>query len=191
VAEESQDAVTSQWLIRNGSGQELKPQDYLAAFSQFVKDNPTHIEAISILLDRPSDWSTIALKELRLKLARTPQRFSEDLLQKAHAVAYRKALVDIISMVKHAAEEKQPLLTAQERVDRAIAKLTAGKTFTADQQKWLDRIRQHLVVNLTVDREDFDAMPIFADFGGWARADQSFEGKLCEFLNEVNAAIAA
>jgi type I restriction enzyme R subunit len=191
VAEESQDAVKSEWMIRDGTGQELKPQDYLAAFSQFVKDNPAHIEAISILIQRPRDWSTAALKELREKLKQTPQRFSEDLLQKAHAVAYSKALVDIISMVKHAAEEKQPLLTAKERVERAIANLTTGKTFTPDQQKWLDRIRQHLVVNLTIEKDDFDYLPIFADFGGWARADKDFDGRLAPLIWEINAAVAA
>ena len=191
VAEESQDAVSSQWMIRDASGQELKPQDYLGAFSQFVKDNPAQIEAISILLARPRDWSTVALKELREKLKQTPQRFSEELLQKAHAIANHKALVDIISMVKHAAEEKQPLLTAQGRVDRAIEKLTAGKAFTPEQQKWLDRIRQHLVVNLTIERGDFDYLPIFADFGGWARADRDFGGRLATVITEINAAVAA
>src|SRR5439155_13356298 len=35
VAEESQDTVTSEWLVRDGTGKELKPADYLAAFSAF------------------------------------------------------------------------------------------------------------------------------------------------------------
>ena len=37
-------------------------------------------------------------------LAATPQRFTLDNLEKAHAVHYHKNLVDIISMVKHAAQ---------------------------------------------------------------------------------------
>ncbi len=49
-------------------------------------------------------------------------------------------------MVKHAAKEEEPLLTAAERVERAFAKITAGQQFTEEQQKWLDRIRAHLVV---------------------------------------------
>jgi len=43
---------------------------------------------------------------------------------------YHKALVDIISMIKHAAKEGEPLLTAEERVERAFAKVVTGKTFT-------------------------------------------------------------
>ena len=53
-----------------------------------------------------------------------------------------KALADIISMVKHAAN-KGELQTAQERVDGALERLTLGRELTPDQQLWLERIRQH------------------------------------------------
>ena len=82
VAYETVDTVTSQWLVRNGAGQEYKPEDYLAAFSRFVKENPAQIEAIQILLDRPQDWGTQPLSELRQKLAATTQRFTLDNLAK-------------------------------------------------------------------------------------------------------------
>ena len=52
-----------------------------------------------------------------------------------------RGLVEIISMVKHAANAEQPLYTAEERVQRAFAKVTAGREFNVDQQQWLDRIR--------------------------------------------------
>ena len=94
-------------------------------------------------------------------------------------------------MVKHAAREQEPLLTAEERVTRAFDKLTSGKTFTPAQQAWLDRIRAHLVENLSIDREDFDELPVFARHGGWTKADQDFGGKLVQFLKDINAAIAA
>jgi type I restriction enzyme R subunit len=50
------------------------------------------VEAIGILLNRPKKWSTTALKELKAKLATTPERFTVDLLQKAHRIQYQKAL---------------------------------------------------------------------------------------------------
>ena len=108
IALETQDQVSSEWLVRGADGKEYKPDDYLAAFATFVEENPAHIEAIRILLDRPQGWSTNALAELRTKLAATPQRFSERNLQKAHEMRYHKALVDIISMVKHAARKRNP-----------------------------------------------------------------------------------
>lgn len=187
----TQDTVTSSWVVRDASGKEVKPADYLAQFSQFVKENPEKIAAIGILLDRPQEWGTDALSELKQKLETTPQRFTPENLQRAYSVQYRKALVDIISMVKHAAREGEELLTAEERVARAFEKVTAGKTFTPEQQVWLDRIRAHLTANLSIDKEDFDMIPVFADHGGWKPADRIFEHNLAGLLKEFNEAVAA
>lgn len=191
VALGTQDIVTTEWLLRDGEGRELKPADYLAMFAQFVRDNPTHIEAIRILLDRPRDWGTQALTELRTKLSQTRERFTPDMLQKAHEVHYRKALVDIISMVKHAADEGHPLLTAEERVARAFDQLTVGRTFTVAQQAWLNRIRDHLIANLSIECEDFDDLPVFTRHGGWAAANREFDNCLHSLLQHLNAAVAA
>ena len=63
------DEVSSEVMIRRGSRYQ-KPEDYLDAFARFVRENPEQIEAISILLERPRDWKTEALDELRQKLRR-------------------------------------------------------------------------------------------------------------------------
>ncbi len=166
---ENEDLVTSEYLIRDGKGQEHKPEDYLELFAKFVKDNPAHIEAVRILLERPADWSTEALKELKQKLITAPERFTIEVLQTAHKLKYDKALVDIISMVKHAASTQNPLLTAAERAARAIEVISAGRTFTEAQQKWLSRIESHLAENLSIEQDDFDYIPVLSDPGGWAR----------------------
>ncbi len=191
VAPEAEDSVTSEWRVKGLDGKEYKPADYIVAFAQFVRDNPAHIEAIGVLLSRPRQWSTETLKELRDKLAATPQRFTVNNLQKAHELHYHKALADIISMVKHAAREDEPLYTAQERVQRAMMKITAGQSFSVAQQDWLDRIRSHLVENLSIEREDFDTLPVFERHGGWTRANRDFSGKLTDLIQKFNEAIAA
>ena len=38
-AERTEDDVSSEWLIRDGDGQEYKPEDYLEAFAAFVREN--------------------------------------------------------------------------------------------------------------------------------------------------------
>ena len=190
-AYEVEDDVSSAWLVRDLAGVEYKPDDYLAVFAHFVKENPSDIEAIEILLERPQRWSTQALTELRQKLSASPQRFTDDNLQKAHKLRYNKALVDIISMIKHAAREQEPLYTAEERVDRALANVTAGKQFNDEQNKWLQRIREHMIANLSIDQEDFEVVPIFSHYGGWGRANQIFNHQLNEILKNLNEAIAA
>jgi type I restriction enzyme R subunit len=191
VAHETQDTVSSTWLVRGLDGKEYKPEDYLAAFSRFIKDNPAHVEAIEILLERPNGWGTDALTELRQKLSATTERFTQDNLEKAHRLRYDKALVDIISMVKHAAREDAPLFTASERVARAFETVTRGKQFSDEQRHWLDRISDHLVVNLSIDKEDFEVIQVFTRFGGWGKANRTFNNQLGTILQELNEAIAA
>ncbi|MFO0911493.1 MAG: type I restriction-modification enzyme R subunit C-terminal domain-containing protein [Pirellulales bacterium] len=188
---ENQDSVSSAYLIRDGQGREHKPEDYLELFARFIRENPAHIEAVQILLQRPREWNTDALKELRQKLMIAPERFTEDALQKAHRLKYDKALVDIISMVKHAASEVSPLLTAAERAAQAVAKVSAGRTFTAEQRQWLQRIEDHLAENLSIDQEDFDIIPTLEGAGGWGKANRVFDGQLATILRQLNEAIAA
>jgi type I restriction enzyme R subunit len=187
---EHQDIVSSTYLVRNGLGREHKPEDYLQLFARFVRENSVHIEAIRILLERPADWTTDALKELSQKLRTAPERFTIETLQKVHQLHYHKALIDIISMVKHAASAEHPLLTAEERANKAVAKISAGKSFAEEQQQWLNRIRDHLVANLSIDRTDFDTIPIFELAGGWRKANNVFDGKLIELIKTLNEALA-
>jgi type I restriction enzyme R subunit len=183
--------VGSQWIIRDRAGEEYRPEDYLTAFARFVKENEKKVEAIAILLSRPQDWRTDALNELRQKLASAREHFTAENLEKAHAARYGKSLVDIISMVKHAAREQEPLLTAAERVERAVSIISAGQAFTPEQQGWLDCVREHLVANLTIEPEDFNVLPIFTRVGGWARANRAFNERLDHLLHKINAAMAA
>jgi type I restriction enzyme R subunit len=191
-AYEQTDNVSSILMFRDIAGSEYKPEDYLKAFSTFVRENEVQIDAIRVLLDRPRDWSATALNELRQKLAGSRYNFTPAKLQKAHEVRYKKALVDVISMVKHAAKEDEPLLTAAERVERAFEKVTAGQAFTADQQKWLDRIRQVMLTNLSIDREDFEYQDALSAPGGWGAAKKHFGEKLlADLIHRLNETIAA
>jgi len=191
IAYETEDEVSSEWLVRGADGKEYKPEDYLLAFVRFVDENSDKIDAIKILLDKPAEWSVSALVELRKQLQHAPEGFKVDLLQKVHQLTYGKALIDIISMVKHAASEAQPLLTAEERVSHAMETVTAAIVLTDEQKLWLDRIRVHLVENLSIEKSDFDFLPVFSHHGGWTPANKAFENHLNDIIQKINEAIAA
>lgn len=191
VAHTVTDTVESGWLIRGGDGKEYKPEDYLQAFERFVRENGRHIQALQILLSRPQEWSTEALKDLRETLTKAPERFTEANLRKAFEAKHHKALIDIISMVKRAAIDGSPLLTADERVTAAVAAVAADRVLNEDQARWLEYIRQHLIQNLTIDRDDFEHVPVLANRGGWRKADLVFEGQLPELLASLNKELVA
>ncbi|MCL5027425.1 MAG: hypothetical protein M1480_00240 [Bacteroidetes bacterium] len=167
-----------------------KPVDYLDSFSKFVKDNPDQILAIKILLEKPKDWNPEALNELRGKLKKN--KFTEKDLQRAHKLVYNKSLADIISMVKHAAVDQLPILTAAERVKNAVTKVTEGQNFTYEQMNWIALIEQHLIQNLSIDETDFQNAPAFIQIGGIGKARKLFgKEQLKQLIEEFNYNIAA
>ena len=125
------------------------------------------------------------MSELRHKLESRPEGFTEQKLRQA----YHHELADIISLVKHAGEG-DPLLTAEERVDRALVKVISGLPLTSDQQKWLELIRAHLIKNLAIERSDFELITFTREGANWGRVNRDFAGRLDVWLAEINQAIA-
>ncbi|MCF6174661.1 MAG: DEAD/DEAH box helicase family protein [Victivallaceae bacterium] len=166
-----------------------KPEDYLESFEKFVKDNPEQIEAIEILLSKPNSWNTAALDELRDKLRKND--FSEKDLQRGHELVHRKPLAAIISMIKYASDKHLPILTAPERVEAAIAKITENHDFNDEQLNWIAFIKEHLIENLAINEDDFSIMPIFERHGGLGKAKTIFGDDFKTLIDELNEALAA
>ena len=113
-----------------------------------------------------------------------------DWLTRKHRLASHKALADAISIAKHAATAQSPVLTAEERVNRAMEALAAKHKFTTDQLQWLSLVREQLIKNLTIDEDDFDNTPLLQGRGGVAKAKRVF-GELNLLVAQLNEAIAA
>lgn len=189
IGYEIQDVVHSDLLFEASGKSALKPEDYLLEFAKFIKEKEKEIEAISILLSRPKSWNTKALNEL--KKALKENSFGEQTLLKAHKIVYHKELVDIISMVKHAAKDSEPLLTPEERVNQAILKVTKGRRLNTEQEKWMGYIKEHLKQNMTIDENDLQEVPAFIDHGGLAKFKRVFPDNYGEIIKEINSAVAA
>ncbi|QOR76334.1 MAG: DEAD/DEAH box helicase family protein [Thermoflavifilum sp.] len=188
IAYDTMDSVVSEPVFKYNE-KELKPVDYLTAFSEFIQNNKEKIEALSILFSNPRKWNTKALNEIREILKK--HSFNEEQLRKAYELSGHKSMVDIISMIKNADDRTNPLLTAEERVDRAIEALKREHTFTAEQLEWLNYIRQHLVVNLAIEKDNFDLVPVLERHGGLAKARKIFGNDLDQIIEEINYKLVA
>lgn len=189
VAESAEDKVYSEIIFRVKDGTELKPIDYLKLFEKFIKENPEHIEAIEILLNRPKDFSTETLKELRQKLSIKPDNLVDKFSEKNLKRAYKNDLIDTISIIRHAAKGEE-LLTVDTRINKAMEKIKQNKSFTKEQEKWLDFISSHLKENLLLQKDDFDILPIFTRQGSsFDRLNKIFEGKLDKLIRDINEAV--
>ena len=189
-ADTAEDYVISKIIFRSKDGRELGPQDYIQEFEKFVKENPVHMEALEILLNRPKDFDASQLKDLRNTLVRQPDDLVDKFTEKNLRRAYNKELADIISIIRHASTGRE-LLTTEQRVNKALMKVKSDRAFTEEQEKWLALIRTHLIENLLMEKEDVDFLPIFTREGtSWGKLDKVFGGELETIIHEINLAIA-
>ena len=85
---------------------------------------------------------------------------------------------------------QEPVLTAEERVNRAMNNLAAKHKFTTEQLQWLSLVREQLIKNLTIDEEDFDNTPLLQGRGGAAKARRVFES-LSGLIANLNESVAS
>ena len=98
----------------------------------------------------------------------------------------------MIALVRHAIDPKTPLspvgLTVEVRYQTwLVGQAVAGVSFTPEQRKWLDSIKDHIATSLAIDQEEVP----FNQIGGLGRAYELFGEKLAKLLLELNDALAA
>jgi type I restriction enzyme R subunit len=207
------DEQTPDKLIRAGfDAQALeKAKSMLTSFRQFIEDNKDEIEALKVLYSQPyrAGLKFRHVKELASKLNQPPfyvdPNYPETLgrLWQAYELVEPKKvrgkggkqLVDVIALVRHAIDPSTPLapvgVTVEERYEQWMAeKQAAGITFTADQRKWLDAIKDHIASSLNIEQDDLENLP-FNGIGGLGRAYELFGDKLAAILDELNMRLAA
>ncbi len=207
------DEQTPDQLLRAGFDAEAleKARSMLTSFRQFIEDNRDEIEALQVLYSVPwrAGLKFRHVKELATKLNQPPffvdPNRPESLrrLWQAFEVVEPdkvrgkggKQLVDVIAMVRHAIDPNTPLspvgITVEERYQQWMSEQqTAGVTFTADQRKWLDAIKDHIAASLNIEQEDLEEVP-FNSIGGLGRAYELFGDQLSSILDELNMRLAA
>ena len=169
--------------VERGYGNAQKPEDYLDSFKAFLRDNLNQIPALVVVTQRPRDLTRAQLKELRLLL--DAAGYSETTLQAAwQDMTNEDIAASIIGFIRQAALG-DALVSYEQRVDRAIAKILALRAWTPPQRKWLERIAKQLKVETIVDKEALDRGE-FKTQGGFTRINKVFEGQLEAILAEIN-----
>jgi type I restriction enzyme R subunit len=201
------DEVTKDVLVTAGhsAAAKEKARTILSNFRQFIEDNKDEIEALKILYSRPhrAGLRYRQVKELAEAIKRPPVAAPLDRLWLAYEAVEPekvkgrggKQLVDIVALVRHALDPNSPLvpvgMTVEERYQQWLAQQAqAGVTFTADQRKWLDAIKDHIASSLRIEPDDFDEIP-FSKYGGLGRAYELFGEGLNGILEELNERLAA
>lgn len=165
-------------------GQAQSSQDYLKEFTAFVRNNVNEIAALTIITTRPADLTREQLKQLRLILDRNG--FTEPKLSSAVSqLTNQEITADIISLVRRYSLGS-PLLSHEERVQRAFDKLKQGRTFNKLQLGWLDKIQAYLSKEALIQPETFNEDPRFRQEGGFRRFDKALGGQLEAIIHDLN-----
>lgn len=203
------DEVTQDALLHVGYDEVAKDKarTVRADFRKFIEDNQDEIEALQILYSRPyrSRLQYRHVKELAAAIERPPLGIHDPqkrLWQLYEAIEPEKvkgkggsSLVDLIALVRHAIQPEEDLVPVAETVEQRYTEWIAeqestGTSFTEDQRRWLDAIRDHIANSLSIDPDDFEYAP-FSQLGGLGKAHQLFGEDLQKILDELNERLAA
>jgi type I restriction enzyme R subunit len=183
---EHADALKS---AERGYGNALKPDDYLKAFGDFVRDSGNRIPALTAVLTRPRELTRKQLKELRLALDLAG--FPESSLHTAYRETTNQDIAaGVIGYIRQAALG-DALIPYEQRVDQAMQKILASRPWSSPQREWLKKLAEQTKVNLIVDREALDEPDLIfkREGGGFARLDKMFNGSLQTVLDQFNESL--
>jgi type I restriction enzyme R subunit len=186
LVSDHQDAIKS---TERGYGNAQKPDDYLKAFGDFLRDSGNRIPALVAVLTRPRELTRKQLKELRLAL--DSAGFPESSLHTAYRETTNQDIAaGILGYIRQAALG-DALIPYEQRVDKALQKISGSHAWTAPQREWLRRLAEQTKANLIVDREALDEPDLIfkREGGGFARLDKIFNGSLQTVLDQFNESL--
>lgn len=185
IISDEEDRILS---IERGFGEgNTKPEDYLASFEHFIKENINKIPALTIAVNRPTDLTREELREIELILKK--HQFDERGLQAAWKKEKNETMIaNIISFIRQAALGS-PLVDNQTRIREAMLSIYDLYDWTPIQRKWLERIEKQLIQSPILGpnaKEAFDDQGVFANQGGYKRIKQIFGDQTDTIVDKIN-----
>lgn len=158
-------------------------EDYLELFKTYIETHLNEMAALRTVTTKPSDLNR---KDLRSLLAALDEAgFGESTLREAwRETTNADVAASVIGFIRREALGDD-LIPWSERVDRALARIKATRSFTPPQLQWLDRIGKQFKAELVVDRQALDA-GAFHDAGGYDRINRVFGGELEKTIRELS-----
>ena len=202
--EQTIDTVSADSVIEAGFS-EGEANGVVQSFQQFIEENRDEITALQVLYERPyrRRLGYADIKALADALMSPPRSWTTERLWEAYRRldeskvrgSGQRTLADIVSVVRYAiggADELAPFADGvRERFQGWMAmQETAGRSFTEEQVRWLEAIRDHIAGSVSMEMGDFQ-LPPFSQQGGLGRAHQLFGEGLAGLLEELNLELVA
>lgn len=183
-----------------------KARSLVTSFETFLQEHKDEISALQFFFSVPHrdrlHFSDI--KDLAKTITAPPRSWTPDKLWRAYELldkdkvrgaSGKRLLTDIVSLVRFALRQDGELTPhadrVKERFENWMAQQTnTGRKFSAEQETWLQMIRDHVAASWEIEIDDFDNVP-FVQEGGLGKAMQVFGKELPKLLQQINEAVAA
>lgn len=178
IISEHKDSIIS---VEYSYGEYDRPEDYLESFKDFILANSNLNNALSIVINRPSNLTRQDLKEIKAIL--DEKGYTEHYLQNAwRAKTNEDITASIIGFIRQAALG-DAIIPFEDRVRTAMREVYKMHAWTPNQKRWLERIEKQLVKEIILDRDRISE--IFDQDGGSQRLDKYLNNQLDDVLNEI------
>jgi type I restriction enzyme R subunit len=194
--------------LEAGASQEAtdKARAMVESFERFIEDNRDEIDALRFFYSVPhaERLQFRDVKALAEAIKAPPRQWTPEALWRAYEALDRdrvrgassqRLLTDVVSLVRYALHRDDELVPYSDVVRERFAswmtgQANRGRTFTEEQMRWLEMMRDHVATSLEIDLEDFDFDP-FAQQGGRGKARKVFGAELGAILHELNEVLVA
>ena len=202
--EQTIDTVSADELIEAGYSDDQAGR-VVQSFQAFIEENRDEIIALQLLYQRPyrQRLRYEDIRELADSLRLPPRALTTERIWQAYRQldqsrvrgSGQRVLSDIVSLVRYAIGIEEELVPFDERAGERFQAWMAtqeagGRTFTAEQRRWLEDIRDHIAGSVSIELDAFDLAP-FNQNGGLAQAHALFGEELTQIMEELNLALAA
>jgi type I restriction enzyme R subunit len=196
----SQDRLLAAGFVDTGEAEQITH-----TFKQWIGEHRDEYAALEAYFERPYR-RRLGYDDIKA-LARAIEKPPLNLTREKLWAAYKKldeskvrgeggrVLTDIVSLVRFALGADEELVphvdVVRLRYDLWIAEqMQNGRSFTAEQARWLEMVRDHIATSMTIETEDFDLEP-FVEEGGLNGAFETFGDDLTPLLEELNETLGA
>ncbi len=160
------------------------------SFKEFIEEHRDEITALQIIYNEPRSRQRLTYEQVKQLAdaitAAHPNWTTESLwlaylqleADRVKGAASERVLTDLVSLVRHAVQLDDELVPyprlVRQRYEAWLGEQeAAGQRFTEQQRWWLDRIVDHIGLNLAMTLDDFDYGEFF-DKGGRLGAKKQF-----------------
>ena len=197
------DEVTPDKILFAGGKPNLElAERTIQDWTKYLQDNKDEITALHLLYSRPQN-SGVTRKELEDLIAqiRQPnQAWTPAIIWKSYELLHKASrpigdkTVDLVSLVRFTLGIMPELVPFAETVEERyqgwlLTQQQHGATFTAEQLRWLNAIKDYICTGVTFETPALDSVP-FIDWGGSDGFERDFTDPI-HIIDDLNKALSA